>query len=1448
MPKYKSARILNFSFNHDSRKIKDEYFPFDTQHTLIHAENGIGKTLTCRLLSLPFTWGIRKNSNLYKLVGFDFDNIITDKNGPTYSCLELTLDGENDGYLLLVVGLEKSQEKNEVVKTVFATAYKDPKSELSIKSFPFYDNNGKLRRIKTIYDLLKNKSNVRIFGEYTNNNFNHHYSDFLAEFNISIDEKLLSLKAIGGEGGLTDIFKNEPTFEKMFSKHLLPLIVRRALVLQESEESAFKGFQDSIIENALDRKENKTKIDASKEYSLFVKDLETSKEIVHKIETAKNDKDMYSMQHIKAISIIREMLVSLCEEKERYEEEIKNCDKKIKQIKIDKVNYNLTKDEDAIDKLNADLQSLSSQKDNLQQIIELLHKKIAAYEGKLKLDEIEEIKGKINALNTLKKSLNDEQEIKHLNDLGNALFYLYSKELEEVENKILKIQTKSKENEQETISLQKSIDEIKITNARLETELKTIVKNIEEFKIYSEKLFVKYSQYSFPSFSQILMQTGIREFINEIKIKINDILKNVETAENNLKKLEEDNIIAKKQKEEYLNILSETQRCFEQKTDERKYIVEKLNDINSILVSCEFNKMSFEEIFDILSEIEDRVDKEQEKNFKLNNEIQKQKIFLNNIKNSKQDIDPALVSILEDNSIYYEYGSSILQAYAENKRKHVLESIPLLQYAIVVDNSGLHFLQTHRTTLLSRCCTPIFTRDIINQILSFSNTQTFDFLNTNVFASMPEQFYQDDFLRNTIKETEQDIVEKTCILKTNQEFVEQLNNIKFSIADLSKKYNKNTLSNLNKEIDDLQTKLNDLKQSVLNCTTKITSIEINIKSTNVSISQFKTELEKLTKLDEILYEYSKKFTNYQLKCSDRKTYEEQINKNNTCFDELRIKHNYCCETRVSIKEDEIRYCTHRAELQSKESLYKTYANNTKPTHLIDNFTISSLETEFNSYKQKADSTVQNIAIELQNAHNELDKKRKSYSEYMIISKKYGISDNDCRNAEKIDIVLENASLEKYSKEFNQISETCIRMETDIKNINIRKKENETLLLHLTDEPHNKLYTRYDFDNEEQKLVVSKGNLIEKKAHIESDIDVIKRRLKESQNSEKQVPIDFKFPHIITVHNFYEIIEIIEKNERVANKEYFYQCTNLNRWISDTESKYQNPTIKSMVLNIKKGTEDITIEKIELLITRCNNYIESVHKEIEFIEKNYDKILIDSKTFAYKLLQAFQKFDSVANSIKFSDGTKALEFKNLKNETRLCISPEDVENYIKITIEHCLTIDETEIKPYIEKNITEKTLLEHYIKLDSVKLMIAKKDKNNFYLTSYEEVIADKVSGAQKLLASFSLLLLICKYQSLEYHHTHTTSLIQDNPFGTSSTDHFVDAMFDLADACNVQLISLTALESEHIFEKHPVFLKYVLNKTKGGKEIVSVENTGGSVENVDEEISLFSSIYTIENV
>lgn len=1444
MPKYSNARILNFSYNHDSRKIKDVSFPFDNQHTLIHAENGIGKTLTCRLLSIPFTCTVKKNSSLYKLVGFDFDNIITEKNGPTYACLELSLDGESNGYLLLVVGLEKIPEKDKVIKTVFATTYNDTNSELSIKNFPFYDETGKLKKVKTLCESLRSKSRVRIFGEYTNSSMAQ-YVDLLAEYNISIDEKLLALKAIGGEGGLTDIFKNETTTDKFFSEHLMPLITRHALVHKESEENAFDGLRDSVVTNAIDKQKHKSKMDALKEYRMFSSDLMPIKADVEIIEKYQKEMQTNHMHFLRMISILREMREEFVKKLEDCEKQIRECKINIRQVKIDEINYNITDAKEKIKNLTIEQEGLIEQKERLEQIVKEIQRRIYAYDCKTILGEIDTLKGKINALNDKKANFNNsEKEHLRINDLGGMLLRFYTDELLKIESKLTEIKKSKSQNITLLTDTRAGIREYGEVRVKIEKELTRIQTSIDSFKEYSNQLCNSYSEYNFPTFIEVCIKNGIDSFANEINVETEKIQKEIAQLNAKIKEITEDLVKLKNQSEELKHQKAEKESEFDEKCTRRKNIKNSLDKINNLLNRCHMTTVDIESVFDAAEIVGRRINQENDFVFEAKTTMKAKQNLLNNLKNHKQDIDPALKSILEDNSIDYKYGYSMLQEFSEEKRDIVLKRIPLLPYAVIVNENKLAYLEKYQSSLLSSFCTPILSYKQINDIIEINNGENIDFKNTHVYVSIPVDFHQDDFIENAIKKTGSEIDELSCIINVQENLIDNLKTIKNLINELSLICDTNTLMDLDTQIAALQDEINKMQNDIVTISDTIMQNEADIKNANNSITELNKKLSDVEKLCKKLLDYKERFAKYQAYCKQQTDLDTELNNTRSNIQKLQTREQELQNELEYLSHDENLYSVQMAKYTKDKVVYAIYEDYIHES-VCEGFNLEIATAEFNEKKANADATLQSIENQLTNLCAELMNKEDSFRNKLDTAALYGVTEQDCRNAEIIDEAYESTICETHKKELDKINQSLGGVRASLSSEMKREKNNETKLLNDFGEVFNPLYSSYNFENETERLHAELNVLEKEHVRIGENINKINDFLESrTKSNDKQAPATYPFPYTITTDNFKTVASEVEKKWKASNYNHQAQIEQLSQKLDKILIKYQDKNIVTKINELKMGIKELTLAKIEILITRCNKYIETIEKEVEFIQKNHAQIMAESKSFAQKLWDALQQFDSVANQIKFSDGTKAVEFKNLKSESKLRPSLENVEDYVNMLIDHCTTLDETEIKQYVSKHLTEEQLLRQYIDVSQVKLMVAKKDKNAFWLTPYEDVIADKVSGAQKLLASFSLLLLICKYQSLEYNHKYATPLIQDNPFGTSSTDYFVDAMFDLADACNVQLISFTALESEHIFKKHPVFLKYVLNKTKGNKEIITV-NTGNAQ---DEIISLFHSNLTYEDI
>ncbi len=98
MPRINRIRIVNFSYNNDSRHILDETFNFHGgENALLNLANGGGKSVLVQLFLQPVAPGA-------KIQGRNIAGFFRKKKLPAYIMIEWKLDGAG-GYLLTGVGM-----------------------------------------------------------------------------------------------------------------------------------------------------------------------------------------------------------------------------------------------------------------------------------------------------------------------------------------------------------------------------------------------------------------------------------------------------------------------------------------------------------------------------------------------------------------------------------------------------------------------------------------------------------------------------------------------------------------------------------------------------------------------------------------------------------------------------------------------------------------------------------------------------------------------------------------------------------------------------------------------------------------------------------------------------------------------------------------------------------------------------------------------------------------------------------------------------------------------------------------------------------------------------------------------------------------------------------------------------------------------------------------------
>lgn len=1443
MPKYNTARILNFSFNQGLRKIKDEKYNFNNLHTLINAENGCGKTLTCKFLNVVYLWGLSKRNLLYKSTGLNYKELMTEPNSPAYAAIEHTLDG-GEGYLLLIVGLEKSLDKDDVVKCAFAVTYKDVESELSLANFPFYDENNKLRRLRNLYDFIKTKKNVKVYGDFTGQSYKA-FCEFLTGYNIFPEERLQSLLAIQSEGGITQIFDTEKTLKNFITVRMLPLAIQRALVSKETDENIFDGLAKLIVSNACEFKDHLDELKKVKDYQRAINDFqqllpkfEILTELGKKVEN-------YEWQHIVAISALRAL-------RDKFLATVKECEIKIEEYKllqkkaeIDKHCYFITKCSDEIEGLEIAINEAKEEENRLKTQILEINKLIYSYQGKKYFNELDEINGKINASETKLKALDDaSQNNIRVHELGNNLFFYYSKALSDLNNKSTIISAEEKELQDHIESLIANKEIISKQMETLKTKIGILENIIDEFSNYSEKMFKQYSDFSFPSFSQIIMQNGISDYTSEAIETQTDCESQIATLTTLIADCEEQKLILDERKDSLISQKGTFNTLYNEKTNRRRELSEILESLNALLNECDFNEVSLNECFSLTPSVEKRIEKEKTAIFNLNNQIIKDESLIFNLENNSLDIDPALKSILEDNSISYKFGAAILQEYTETKRKYILEKIPALQYAVVLNSQDYAFLQKHNSQLLSSYCTPIFTMDFLKTVVNSDTDIVFGYDNAKFYSSIPNNFYQDNYIENAIEETKTRLNENRQILEYKENLLKKLRKIFDIIERTTSNFENNELTKLNEEIDNIQSEISNIDAQINDCKKLIKENDDKCNSARENVMTLKEKLSKITNFIAVLVDYSQKFDKYSISSNELNALTKSISDMEETFRKMQTD----LKDATAQKEktlSELHQLNNEVEKASaKKRKFESYRSNSGETHEYNTHNVLSAETEFDNIVDTTNASRNELERNLTSLRSTRDKKEKELNEFLSDVKVYSVYEHDCKNAISINEIEQKKVQDKLiAKKENVVSERKIN-ENKLYDCERDIEEHKTSLCEMSAE-YTPSYSKYDFDAEIERLNKDILNFSKKCTEANTNISFIEPQLNESVNSNKQIPSWFKSEYTITAENFNPVIREIGTKYREARSDYKKQKSIIEKSLTESSASYDSIDISQIFDSVLKNIEHITADKIREVISRYEKNLDVINSKVGFIERNQKELIKNAKNVAVKLYEALQSFDSVANNIRYDKKQKTLEFKNLKNTTKLCASLENVEDFVKTIIDRCTALDRTEIPTYVERNFTEVSLLTNYINIDAIQLTIYKLDKNGYLPVPYTDLPCGKISGAQKMLASMSLLLMLCKYQSLDCKNDYSTTLMQDNPFGTTSTEYFVKAMFDLADSCNVQLISLSDIVTDTIVNSHQNIYKYLIYKTNSNKEVIAIEKYEPS--NIPEEIRTFKSQLTLED-
>lgn len=255
MPRINRVRIVNFSYNNDSRRIVDETFNFHGgENALLNLANGGGKSVLVQLFLQPVVPGVR-------IQGRNIADFFRKKKLPAYVMLEWKLDGAG-GYLVTGIGLVSAEaagaeeEKGRIRHFTFTSKYTGS-NPFDIAHMDLGQRHGGILEVmpfREARDLLSEKARKDSFSfGYFSGEDGDRYARHLAEFGIAQDEWRNVLARINdSEGGLEEIFQKYKNSSQLLNDWIIKT-VEKAMFKNRSEarrlEEMLEGLVQEVVEN-----------------------------------------------------------------------------------------------------------------------------------------------------------------------------------------------------------------------------------------------------------------------------------------------------------------------------------------------------------------------------------------------------------------------------------------------------------------------------------------------------------------------------------------------------------------------------------------------------------------------------------------------------------------------------------------------------------------------------------------------------------------------------------------------------------------------------------------------------------------------------------------------------------------------------------------------------------------------------------------------------------------------------------------------------------------------------------------------------------------------------------------------------------------------------------------------------------------------------------------------
>lgn len=1449
MSKINAVRFINLNYNNNAMKINDECMQFSGKSTLLSLRNGGGKTVLVQMMTAPFV-----HRGKQKTKDRPFESYFTTAK-PSFILVEWLLDG-GAGYVLTGLMVRKNQEISEektdaLEMMAIISEYKEPCMQ-DIHHLPVVEQNEKTMKLKSynscrklFEDYKKDKKLSFFCYDMSSPAQSRQYFYKLMEYQINYKEWETIIRKVNvKESGLSELFSDCRTEKELVEKWFLEAVESKL----NKEENKVKNFQEILEKYAGKYKNIKEQLkrrDAIQKFKEAAEEIQINAEDFLVKEGEKIEQEKVIAAFIARLNVLYEEAEI---ERERQEEGRKKLQEELEFLKYEQLSCEFHEKNREKRNHASNREMIDLEKESLLRKQEKIQKKVHVFLCAKQQEMVNEDKQeweirKEKAAISRTKEENLEPE---RNRIGGQLSGYYEYRLSDNKEKQEAIK-------KQKLQIRKDISQQKDILNEYREKTKKITESKGSFRSLVrgyDNIEIKYNSNYRENLSRNIL--GVYEAgMLDIKQEMYDKEQKKSIQEN------------KEQKEKFENTTEEIHRTERAIEEKREKYFQKDSDIKQAEKEKKGYEQELEERKDILKYLE----LPEEKLFAREEILHKAKIKMQELSSRRRTLEKkedalqkeykllvsGRVMELPDNlkeefeklDVPVVYGMEWLKknGFTEKKNKEIVSQNPFLPYALILTRQELKKLAERNGETYTSFPVPIIERENLESI-KLDRTQSFvKMQDIHFYILFNENLLDEEKMEIMIEQKQKDIAD---IRETMQICKNEYEDY-FHRFDVIKRQavTKENWDKIQKKLQKLEKEKEDIFQNIQQARDTKQSLKKNFEILQKTLRELEKKIESQAARQRAFKELRTAYAEYEENNKKLQEYERE--------EERLENRQHLTEEKISQLEENYRELSGQENslFREEESIqnscqkfaaYKEINRNVKAGKLLG--VDSTLRTDNNSgvkiipseaevlkLEARYEAVTADISQELKELELEEEKAltryHKSFGELRELCQKYNLKNSEWQNIiyDKREQLYQEAELEDYDK---KIERKANLLNEEDKKIGILNSQLEGILKQIVSEcgkgnpleeekisqkdlESAKNQTKYQLSELERKIAFSekaiqkyRENLTalseynnfsaDEEIHFEQDF---------KKMSEKELR-DFKG---MLIRDYNDIIRCVQKCRetlaqtlnKIARQEAFQDAsykTPLENMLKVCDNaakvlRQLNITLESYDSLMKQLEVDISLVETEKknVTELLEDYVHNIHKNLEKIGRNSTIKIREKSIKMLKVILPVWEDNEKLYSLRLSDLVDEITEEGI----RLFENNENAQEYIG-------------------RKVTSKNLYDTVVGTGNVQIQLYKIEEQREQQISWNQVA--KNSGGEGFLSAFVILSSLLDYMRKDdsdifMDKNEGKVLLMDNPFAQTNAEHLLKPLMNLADKTNTQLICLTGLGGESIYNRFDNI--YVLN-------------------------------------